>query len=978
MQLLKSGRPDPRPLFVGWVYLVLSCIWIIASDRWIRHLSIDPDVLTRLNIFKGLFFVLVSTVLVYVLVRRITRGKANLEKMVAARTDALGKSEERYRRVVETAQEGIWQIDAENKTVFVNSRMAELLQYLPEEMIGTYPLQYIDKELHEEARGLLNKLREGRWKAQPELRLRRRDGAEVWVRLNAFLIADERGQFAGAVAMASDITEQRQVESRIQLQAAALEAAANAIVITGTDGTIQWVNHAFTEMTGFTKEEAIGNNPRVLKSGIMEDAFYAELWKTIRSGKTWKGEITNRTKDGRFYTEEMTIAPVATPAGEINHYIAIKQDITSAHRAEDALRESEAQYRLLFDYNPLPMWVFDLKSLQFLAVNQAAVDHYGYSREEFFRMTVLDIRPNEDIPALLAQLAKPHSGLRTNRVWKHRKKNGTVIDVEVTGHLLNFHGLDAELVLAHDVTARRKSEEKLRQSQEKFEKAFGASPLGITITSEAEGRYIDVNPAFLKIMGYTREEMVGRTAEELKVWADPVNRNPLIKQLRNGEVAMPAEVRFRTRSGQMRMVQMSAERIRLDDEPCILAISQDVTDARDLEQQFRQAQKMEAVGRLAGGIAHDFNNMLGVIIGYSEIAKEKLDAQHAVQKYLAEIRTAGQRAAALTRQLLAFSRQQRLEPRTLNLNTVIQSLSKMLLPMIGEDVKLDFRPGEPLGNVRADQGQIEQILMNLAVNARDAMPDGGTIVIETANVVLDETYVLQHKPVQAGSYVMISVADSGVGMDEATKARVFEPFFTTKELGKGTGLGLSTVYGIVKQSGGYIWLYSELGRGTTFKVYLPFVDQKAEQLQKVDDGAVPGGNETVLLVEDEEALRQLAESVLQEKGYTVLAARDAESALAMAREPDRKIDLLLTDVIMTGMTGPDLVAEIRQERPKLKVLYMSGYAGSTLPRQDILHKDATLLTKPFSTRALLTQVRTVLDGNTAPESSTASAANGKG
>jgi CheY-like chemotaxis protein len=329
---------------------------------------------------------------------------------------------------------------------------------------------------------------------------------------------------------------------------------------------------------------------------------------------------------------------------------------------------------------------------------------------------------------------------------------------------------------------------------------------------------------------------------------------------------------------------------------------------------------------------------------------------------LREIKTAGDRAVALTRQLLAFSRQQVLEPRHLNLNSVVHHASKMLLHMIGEDISLVFRPTEPLGSVHADLSQIEQVLMNLAVNARDAMPKGGKIIVETANVDLDENYVRDHQPVKSGAYVMLSVTDTGAGMDEATLARAFEPFFTTKESGKGTGLGLSTVYGIAKQSNGYIWAYSEVGRGTTFKLYLPCAAQPAERLAPTAaDSVPPPGTETVLVAEDEAALRNLTVHILKSRGYTVLSADNAARTLALAQQYDRSIDLLLTDVVMPDLTGPDLVLEMKKLRPELKVLYMSGYSRNTMVEQGVLGQDSTLIVKPFSTRALLTKMRAVLE-----------------
>ncbi|HKC00940.1 MAG TPA: PAS domain S-box protein, partial [Terriglobales bacterium] len=483
-------------------------------------------------------------------------------------------------------------------------------------------------------------------------------------------------------------------------------------------------------------------------------------------------------------------------------------------RAENELRESEQQYRLLFDTNPLPMWVFDRETLAFLAVNEAAVRHYGFSRQEFFAMTIKDIRPEEDTPVLLQAIPRPGGGLNSIEVWRHRKKDGAVIDVEITSHALPFRGRQAELVLAHDVTDQKRNQERLRQSEERFGKAFRSSPLGITIITVTESRYLDVNDAFLQITGYGRGDVVGRTTNELEIWVDPDERAAMRQQLTESGRIIAFRAKLRTRSGDIRLSDVSAELIDLDGAPCVLAIIHDITEAKRLEEQFLQAQKMEAVGRLAGGLAHDFNNMLGVIIGYSELLQERFETGPA-RKGVDEIKKAGQRAASLTRQLLAFSRQQVLTPRILNLNAVVDNLNTMLRHMIGEDVELIFTPGASLGNVRADLVQVEQIIMNLAVNARDAMPRGGKFAIETSNADLDATFADSHPSVRPGSYVLLAVSDTGFGMDQDTMVRIFEPFFTTKGPGKGTGLGLSMVHGVVNQSGGSIWVYSEPGKGAT-------------------------------------------------------------------------------------------------------------------------------------------------------------------
>jgi nitrogen-specific signal transduction histidine kinase len=394
-----------------------------------------------------------------------------------------------------------------------------------------------------------------------------------------------------------------------------------------------------------------------------------------------------------------------------------------------------------------------------------------------------------------------------------------------------------------------------------------------------------------------------------------------------------------------------------------IATKQDVTERKTLEAQLHQASKMEAVGRLAGGVAHDFNNLLTIINGYSQILQEKLRSDTEASGHLREISLAGERAATLTRQLLAFSRRQVLTPQVLDLNAVVSNLDKMLQRLIGEDIKLHTHLDPTLGRVKADPGQIEQVLMNLVVNARDAMPTGGNLTLETSNVELDETYANTHPTVQPGPHVMLAVSDTGVGMTPETKARIFEPFFTTKEQSKGTGLGLATVYGIVKQSGGSIWVYSELGHGTVFKIYLPLVGDYpvAKELAKTETDSA-AGTETILVVEDEKGVRSLIRLALISAGYKVLEVEDGKSAVAMCANYDGPIHMLLTDVVMPQMSGPAVAGKVATLRPGIKVLYMSGYTDDAMVHHGVLGQDTPFIQKPFSPTGLRQKIREVLGG----------------
>ncbi len=501
-----------------------------------------------------------------------------------------------------------------------------------------------------------------------------------------------------------------------------------------------------------------------------------------------------------------------------------------------------------------------------------------------------------------------------------------------------------------------------RYRQTLFAQAFRSSPLSITISTLSEGRYVDVNQAFLQLLGYERKDVIGRTYQELGVWVDPRDRVRLLDQVGGSAPGKGHHTKLKTRTGEIREASVTAEIIDLDGVPCLLAVTQDVTEAKRLENQLRQAHRMGAVGRLAGGVAHDFNNILTVIMGYSELASFRLGSAHEVSRHLIEIKLAAERAASLTRQLLAFSRQQVLYPRILDLNAVVNNLTQMLLRMIGEDISLSFKPGAT-GYIKADHGQIEQILMNLVVNSRDAMPQGGVIAIETSSIDLTDGYVDSHLSVRPGRYVLLSVSDTGCGMDEKTVSQIFEPFFTTKGPGQGTGLGLSTVYGIVKQSEGYIWVYSEVGRGTTFKLYFP---EHQSSAQKPADPApivdLVIATETVLVVEDDEALRKLITALLGSSGYKVLEAASGDAALQLAQTSGEHIDLLLTDMLMPVMSGIELSAQLRKTQPQLKILLMSGYAGDLIQRYGVAASEIMLIEKPFTRIGLLSKIRFALRG----------------
>ena len=517
-------------------------------------------------------------------------------------------------------------------------------------------------------------------------------------------------------------------------------------------------------------------------------------------------------------------------------------------------------------------------------------------------------------------------------------------------------------------TERQGAVKELLESETRYHSIFNHGADGIVIIDPDTETPVDFNQQACAQLGYTREEFGGLRIPDIDLLEDPEEARAHIRKIMNAGYD-EFETVHRTKDGERRNVHVKAQYVLVGGKPLYHCIWRDITDQKraetekeKLQAQLQQAMKMEAVGRLAGGVAHDFNNLMTVITGYSELLLQKVGKESPMHGEVEEIRRAGERAASLTQQLLAFSRKQIIEPKVVHLDHLVAEMHKMLGRLLGENIELQAITGKSLGSVKVDPGQFQQILMNLAVNARDAMPDGGKIVIETANVELDAAYCAVHPYVNPGRFVMLAVSDTGQGMSEEVKAHIFEPFFTTKETGKGTGLGLATTYGAVHQAGGSIEVYSEVGIGTTFKIYLPRVEEETAKPVKNDrPTALPGGTETVLLVEDEDIVRNLCVQILERLGYKVLQARNGDEAIAMAQGNGERIDLLLTDVVMPGMNGAELATQVVLRHPETKVLFTSGYTDDTITRHGILEEGVSFIGKPYTPLTLARKVREVLD-----------------
>ncbi|MGO9239906.1 MAG: PAS domain S-box protein [Bryobacteraceae bacterium] len=771
-----------------------------------------------------------------------------------------------------------------------------------------------------------------------------------------------------------DVTQQRKVEELYKLVS---ENAADVIWLWDpTKERCVYVSPSVRYLRGFAPDEILAQSmdqampPDTYRQIVAEQQCrLAAVESGDESARIRMQEVAFLHKDGTRVTTETVTKLLSDASGRVRHILVISRDITQRKRAEVALQRAneslvraEAHYRLMFNSVSDAVFVHTFGEGgppgHFVEVNDNACRYLGYTREELLQIGPHDITAPEERFKMKAireiLLAEGQDLFETTNI----AKDGRRIPIEVNARLVHLDNSKAVISSVRDISERRKSEEAIRSLATAVEQA------GETIVITAlDGTIQYCNPAFEKITGYSREEAIGQNPRVLKSGKhDREFYERLWAAITQGKV-WTGRLTNKKKDGSLYEEDATISPIR-DESGNIsgyVAIKRDVTEWRQLEDQLRQAQKLESIGQLAGGVAHDFNNLLTVINGYSDFLLDRLKEPGPLRSYAEAIRKAGQRAGSLTKQLLAFSRKQVIEPRVLDLNATIRDSAPMLQRLIGEDVALDTHLGDGLGQVMADPDQIHQVIMNLAVNARDAMPHGGKLDIETANADLDATDSrAMHPEAMPGPYVLMTVTDTGHGMEDAIRKRIFEPFFTTKEPGKGTGLGLSTVYGIIRQNGGWIDVWSEPGVGTSFQLFLPRID--ASPLFEAIPNRTPsqGGGETILVVEDQKAVRLLADAALQRYGYRVLLASDAESPILVAQQYAGAIQLLLTDVVLPGMNGRQLAERMQALHPKLKVLFTSGYTSDVITRQGVLDQGLAFIAKPFSPDALAAKVRAVL------------------
>ena len=782
-----------------------------------------------------------------------------------------------------------------------------------------------------------------------------------------YLMKDNLARLAPAIDREVNEAENRRARRRAENALAESEDRYRDLVENSQDlicthdleGRILSFNQAAEKLMGYDRKEILGRNIRDLLLPRYRSEFEAYLAEIRRKGIA-RGllAVPIRSGEKRIWEYTNTLRTEGVPIPIVR---GMAHDVTERRRAERALQQSQERLQALFDNTQDAIFLAD-ESGRYVDANPAASMITGYSRDEIVGKKVGDFGPprlRERGRQLLQEVVRMG---RLTGEYTVVRKDGTEIETEFRA-VANFQpGLHLSVI--RDITEPKRVERALQRSEERF-RALIENNADIIAIIDAAGKVLYVSPSVLRMLGYAAEEWVG---QNVFGFIHPDDALAAAEALQAGldhvDAGLPLELRVRHHNGTWRVLE-AADTNLLDNEAVagIVINARDITERKALEEQLRQAQKMEAIGQLAGGIAHDFNNLLTAITGYSEITMLGLMPEDPMWGNINEISKAADRAASLTRQLLAFSRKQVLQPKVLDLNAVILGMEEMLRRLIGEHIELRTVLAPELGSTRADPGQIEQVIMNLAVNSHDAMPHGGKLTLETANVDLGLEYSRQHLSVGPGPYVMIAVSDTGTGMDSQILPRIFEPFFTTKGPGKGTGLGLSTVYGIVKQSGGDILVYSEIDRGTAFKIYLPRTQEINEVIASIPPQInVPRGSETVLLVEDEALVRKLVREVLQGNGYTVLEASTDSEALRIAHDPQYQINLLLTDVVMPGTSGGALANRIGMVRPDIAVLYMSGYTDNALADHGVLAPGIAFLQKPFTPDTLIRKVREVLNG----------------
>jgi len=945
----KSSRAATK---IAFLYFGISFLWLCFSDQAILLLFKDATTLTSAQTYKGLFFVAVTSLVIFFLLEREIRRYTKTE-------ETLRTSEQFLSSIFRAAPTGIG-VAANRVFLTVNDRICSISGYTREELIGRngrmlYPDDAEYEWVGTEKYNQINEHGTG----TVETRWQRKDGQIIDILLSSTPI-NPQDLTAGVTFTALDITQSKKADTALRgsedRYRALIDLAVDGILLGSHEGIITEANKYMCTVVGKKREDLIGKHISSLpfsRESLDKSPFRFDL---LQKGEIVVSERTLIRADGSeiFFEMRTKMMPDGT-------YQSIYRDITERQKAEKALRESEEKFALAFAASPDSVNINRLEDGLYVEINKGFTDLTGYTREDVIGRTSLEIDIWQD-PAdrqRMIDLLK-QQGFCENFEARFRRKDGSLASALMSARTISLHNVPHLISITRDITQTQKDEADLKRLKVAIEHASE-----VIVITDAEGHIQYANPAFEKVTGYTIEDAFQQNPRFLKsgmhtetfyseLWktisSGQTWTGRLVNKKKNGTLYTEEATISPVFDSQRRIVNY-------------VAIKRDITEHLKLEAQYLQAQKMESVGRLTGGVAHDFNNILAVILGYTEMALAQTDASQKLHTFLERIYDAANRSADIVRQLLAFSRNQTIAPKVLDLNETVEGMLKMLHRLIGEDIDLVWLPAPDLAPIKMDPVQIDQILANLCVNAQDAIKGAGTVTIETKRVCLDEDACASNTDFIPGEYVMLAVSDTGCGMDKNIAEQIFEPFFTTKGQ-LGTGLGLATVYGIVKQNNSFIKVASEPGKGTTIRIYLPIHEDGPiwREAKKLAQPHMSQG-ETILLVEDDPTILELSCSMLERLGYRVLATDSPSEALRLAAEQRGQIDLLITDVVMPEINGKELSQQLLAQHPKLKLIYISGYTADVIAHHGVLDEGINFLQKPFSINDLSTKIKEVLDTN---------------
>ena len=884
---------------------------------------------------------------------------------------ALRLSEERYRTLVQNAPIGILHVDTQGNILDVNAKLVKILGSPSPK--ATMNINVFSFPLLRNS-GISDVFRRCFRSGKPtsgEQTYTSKWGKTVHLKYHLNPVRNQDGKISGIIASVLDISSDIHAEETLRTtheiyRDAIVNAQGVPYKLNYSTGKYEFFGEGLQDILGYPANKITFEKiDKITDDVIITDPKYANdpvgYGRALREGRIKRSRMDFRIKTGsgeHRWLSDCSV-PVRDEKGKrIVGSLGIMQDITDRKKIETDLKDSEARYRTLFQ--SANDAIFLMAGDQFVHCNEKTIQMFRCRYDDIIGKPPYEFSPGMQPDGKNSRLkAKEKITAALNGKpqffeWQHCRLDKSVFDAEVSLNKVIISEKPYLLAVVRDITHRKQAEKVLRASEARYRTLFEQATNAIFLENEAH-QILDANKAASDLFGYSHKEFMQLKSSQLY---HKLN----FKEIASRPKKIPIEVIAVHKNGKQLAIDIAIAPLSTDNGKLYLSMVRDISEKKLLERQLYQSQKMEAIGRLAGGVAHDFNNLLTVIRGYSELIQLGLDNDAPTFHRIKQIDHACDRAESLTRQLLAFSRRQILQPKIINLNDLIRDMEKMFNRIIGEDVTLLTHLNSKLGKIETDPGQIEQVILNLVVNARDAMPTGGTILIETDNVVLDRTARRKHPEIIEGEYVRVSISDTGTGIDKETQAHIFEPFFTTKKEGEGTGLGLATVYGIIKQSNGFIWVYSEPGHGTAFKVYLPRCESEAPPEKKIDTEK-PNliGNETILVVEDELDVRQLVCETLEMMNYQVIEASNGQDALKIVKKGHHKIQMVLTDVVMPEMSGKQLIDAIGKLDKKMKVLFMSGYTENTIVHKGVLESGTNFIQKPFTPAALIKKVREVLD-----------------